>query len=1244
MICPSRLLSVLGASLVLGLGLLASPASAAVPAWQPVGATGPTVLPPRQSEVQRVFVDAEGGTFTLTARHLAAEGLGDMATAEGGVTNLITMNGAFASGQRLEGFGIRLGTNVNLAVGSSLFLSQNVDGAPDKQAYLVGYDAPATTAPLPYDASAAEVQAALEALAPVGAGNVEVSGGPGNHNAEHPYTVSFKGALADTDVGQLEPGSGALTGNATARTATLGGRGVSKLSLMAQNIGGVTSSGPITFRATLPSGITALALPTTAPNSAGADWSCGGSTAGEILCTNSSTVRPGLTAPPINAILTAAPGIEGGTVQIEVSGGGATATATEELPLTVSSTPAEPGFQSFAAGAYDENGAFDTRAGGHPSSASTAVFANTVRSPKGAIVPAGDVKDVTVSLPPGFLGNPIAVPECPESTPTQNCDLDTMVAVVEPMLEKFGIQGVPAGVFNTEAPFGYPAKFRFRVFESADLSVTGSLRSDGDYGIDAASLRTPQVDQLIGVFFTFWGEPASPAHDSVRCKGAVGDFEAIRDETGCEASGAANTALLTSATNCAEQALHPPVTPIVATLWQSPGEIFERTVDIPPVVGCENLEFEAGFGFLPSGSEADSPASFTTTLTVPDEGLTDPGKLITPEIKKSVVTLPEGVSLNPSGADGLGACSEQQIGLKGTGFPMPNPIRFDKQPNRCPDSSKIGTGVLKSALLSDPLHGDLYLAAQGDGNPFGSLFAIYLVIEDPRHGIFIKLPGKVEPDGQSGQITVTFDNLPQLPFTSLDLSLKGGDRSALASPPTCGNYTSRAVNTPWSAPESGPPLVSPSSFEIDRGPNGRPCAGSESQLPLDLGFDAGASKPLAGAHSPFTMRLTRPDGAQTLGAFELTAPEGFSATLRGIPYCSDSAIVAAAANGGGAERTAPSCPAASQIGTTTVGAGAGPRPFYVSGKVYLAGPYKGTQLSLAAIVPAVAGPFDLGTQVVRAALRVNPRTARLTAVTDQLPRILDGVPLRIRDIRVDIDRPDFALNPTDCSVQDVSARVAGVGGAVTNLSSRFQVGGCENLGFKPRLDLRLKGGTRRGAHPELRAVLRPRPGDANIDRAAVTLPRSAFLDQAHIRTICTRVQFAADACPPGAIYGRARAFTPLLDDPLEGPVYLRSSDNELPDLVADLRGQVDVEVVGRIDSVRGGIRNTFDVVPDAPVSKFVLRMQGGRKGLVVNSTDLCRGANRATVRLRAQNNRRYDFRPKVTAIGCRGQARDRRRR
>ncbi|HXS47149.1 MAG TPA: hypothetical protein VN756_06770, partial [Solirubrobacterales bacterium] len=381
---------------------------------------------------------------------------------------------------------------------------------------------------------------------------------------------------------------------------------------------------------------------------------------------------------------------------------------------------------------------------------------------------------------------------------------------------------------------------------------------------------------------------------------------------------------------------------------------------------------------------------------------------------------------------------------------------------------------------------------------------------------------------------------------------------------------------------------------------------------------------------------------QDMTKFSATLPPGVLGKLAGLSKCSDAAVDAARAKTGKQELASPSCPANSEIGRSVAGAGVGSILTYVSGKIYLGGPYNGDPLSVIAINPIVAGPFDVGTVVVREALTLNPETAEVEvdgAASDPIPHILQGVPTKVRDIRVYVDRDKFILNPTNCNESSAKATLFGgyldvfsaADDVPVGLSTRYQAANCLNLGFKPKLSLKLNGGTRRGGHPALKAVLNARPGDANIGKAVVTLPSSAFLDQAHIRTICTRVQFKAKACPAGSIYGYARATTPLLDEPIEGPVYLRSSNHKLPDLVAALHGLVDVNVVGRIDSFKGGIRSSFETVPDAPVTKFVLSMQGGKKGLVVNSRNLCAGKNKATAQFTGQNGVPYNFKPVAQA-------------
>jgi hypothetical protein len=528
----------------------------------------------------------------------------------------------------------------------------------------------------------------------------------------------------------------------------------------------------------------------------------------------------------------------------------------------------------------------------------------------------------------------------------------------------------------------------------------------------------------------------------------------------------------------------------------------------------------------------------------------------------------------------------------------------------------------------------VYIAKPFD-NPFGSLLAIYLAFHDPESGVVVKLAGKVTPDLSTGQLVTTFANNPQLPFEDFKLHFKGGAHGALRTPAHCGTYQTMSSLTPWSAPDSGPPATPSDSWAIEQSPGGGNCPASEGERPNTPSLDAGTVSPIAGAYSPLVVNLRRNDGSQQFSSVKLTPPPGLVGKLAGIPYCPDSALAAAAAKSGREEEASPSCPAASYVGSVTAAAGAGPAPYYAPGKAYLTGPYKGAPLSLAIVTPATAGPFDLGTIVVRSALYVDSKTAQITAVSDPIPTALQGIQLDVRSIQVKLDRPEFSLNPTSCDPMSFGGQETSTLSQVASLQSRFQVGECGQLAFKPKMTLGLRGGTGRNAHPALTATLEPGAGNANISSISVALPHSEFLDQSHIGTICTRLQFAADECPAASVYGEATVTTPLLDYPLTGNVYLRSSDNVLPDLVPDLRGPanqpIKLEAAGRTDSIHGGIRNTFEFVPDAPFTKLVVKLKGGKKGLLVNSVNLCDNPHKATVKFGAHNGATLTARPVLQA-------------
>jgi hypothetical protein len=841
--------------------------------------------------------------------------------------------------------------------------------------------------------------------------------------------------------------------------------------------------------------------------------------------------------------------------------------------------------------------------------------------------PYARTKNVTIELPPGFTGNPNAVPACTNeefvafTTNTgPGCPQDTQVGVAKIGIYNLQVR-LTVPIFNMVASGNSVARLGYYTASTTNV-INVRLRPDDDYAVSATLEGLTPNEQLVFSDSEIWAVPADPSHDTMRLTPRE-SYPLGLTSSPPRPSDLDPVAFFTGPTNCTDD----PEIGVTIESYQLPGVTSGLLAPLGKTTGCDLVPFDPGISLEPTTNRADSPSGMDVRLSVDQTELLVPDGVAPAHIKKTIVTLPEGMSLNPAAASGLDRCSTEKIGLVSK-----SPIRFNSSDPRCPNGSKVGTATVTTPVLDGPIEGSLYVADQAD-NPFDTLLSGYLVAQG--RGVLIKLAGRFDVT-PSGRITATFDNAPQQPFSEFELHFKGGDRGVLITPSTCGTYEITSQFVPWSADDPNSPgpdevITRVSKFTIDSGPNGSPCPSGQ----FDPALQAGSVSPFAGQFSSFVLRVTRSDGTQRIAGLSAFLPAGLTAKLAGVPYCPEAAIQAAAARSGlgqgGLELTNPSCPSSSEVAQILAGAGAGPMPFYVNtGRAFLAGPYRGAPLSMVAVFPAVAGPFDLGTVVERVALHVDPESARVAAISDPIPTILHGIPLDLRDIRVVVNRPEFALNPTNCEEKRVIATLVSEQERTASPADRFQVGGCGALDFKPKLRIRLFGKTNRGAHPRLRAVLTARPGDANIGRAVVAMPRSEFLDQDHIRTVCTRVQFAADQCPKGSVYGRARAMTPLLDQPLEGPVYLRSSSDRLPNLVAALDGQIDVDVVGRIDSVRkGGIRTTFASVPDAPVSKFVLTMQGGRRGLLVNSRNLCGAPAFATATFIAQNGRRAALAPRV---------------
>jgi hypothetical protein len=950
--------------------------------------------------------------------------------------------------------------------------------------------------------------------------------------------------------------------------------------------------------------------------------------------------------------------------QVTVSGGGAPA-AQIARPLTIGASPEEAtpyGAESYSMPPEEEGGSPTTQAGSHPFQLTTQLTINqapaTGTGNNYHAEPAALAKDVKFHWPAGLLGNPSPLPRCTlaqfltqPSSEENECPASTAVGVSSVTLEEhsflaFNTLVVP--IFNLEPSFGEPARFGFLVSQAGvPVTIDPALRdgNGGDYGIDVNVTNISQTASFISTTAVVWGVPGDPRHNSARSWGCLSEARQIVNGTPpCKPAEEAHpSAFLTMPTSCSGSPL---ATSLETAPWVDPKGLVAAAPDpaMPTLDGCNQLPFDPHVVAEPTTSAATTGSGFEFDLNFNDEGLlnsADQAKAQS-QMKKAVVTLPAGFTANPSLAEGLKACSlaeyEAASVIEGSG---------------CNQESKIGEVEIQSPLIAGKkVPGGLFVAKQHE-NPYGNLLTIYLIARNPELGVFVKQALEVSPDKTTGQLVTEVDNVPQLPFSRFHLAFRSGQRSPLITPPACGTYTVEADLYPYSNPLV--PVHQESSFQITQGPEGQGCP-SGGVPPFHPGLEAGTQNNAAGTYSPFYIHMTRKDSEQEITHFSIKLPPGVTGNLAGVPECSDQAIAAAKARehegGGQEELDSPSCPGASEVGHTLVGSGVGNVLAYAPGKMYLAGPYHGSNLSVVSITAAKVGPFDLGTVVVRFALRINPETAEVfvdSQGSDPIPHIVDGIPVHLRDIRGYVDRPNFALNPTSCAKTSTASTVLGAGlnfvsesdDQPVTVTSPFQAADCAALGFKPKLALSLKGATKRGGTPALKAVLTyPKGGRyANVRTAQVTLPHSEFLEQGHIGTVCTRVQFKegvvpGEKCPAASVYGRARAVTPILSEPLEGPVYLRSSSHNLPDLVAALHNkQVDIALDGRIDSVKGRIRNTFEGVPDAPVSEFVLEMEGGKKGLLVNSTNICARKHHAIADLTGQNGKVYNTGP-VLAAKC----------
>lgn len=888
--------------------------------------------------------------------------------------------------------------------------------------------------------------------------------------------------------------------------------------------------------------------------------------------------------------------------------------------------PGEAGFK--VAVAADAGGDPATLAGSHPYSLVTELNFN-----RAGQFSDGDLKDLTYDLPPGLIENPTAVPRCgtaqfatprtspyEESQSGESCSGLAQIGIVTVESSHAGGETRSFGLFNLAPPPGSPSRFGFSAY-GEPVTIAPRVREAGrEYGLTLELENFSQLLDVSGIRLEIWGNPFSSEHDGERGN-CLNEADPSSPHGLCTVAELnpphPAQAYLTLPSSCeAPLDFH-----VSLDSWQAPATRVERSwTSAGALTQCDKLTFNPVPRGTLSTERASSPSGYDFTLDGTSAPLLNPLARASSQAKKAVVTLPEGMTVNPSVASGLGTCSEAQFAAE----------TIDSAPGAgCPNDSKVGELTIESPLIEGQIEGSMFFATPRT-NRFGTLIALYMVAKAPERGILVKVAGRVDSDPATGRLTTTFDDLPQLPYSHFDVHFREGQRSPLATPSACGEYATEVETSPWLDPSLV--LHQSSPFTIAAGVGGGPCPAA--LAPFAPAASGGTANANASSYSPFFLHLTRSDDEQEITSYSATLPPGLLGKIAGVPFCGEAEIDAAKRQTGAESAVAPACPAASLIGHTYTGYGVGQTLSYAPGTLYLAGPYHGQPLSVVAIDSAKVGPFDLGTVVIRSAIRVDRQSARVaidSAGSDPIPHILEGFPLRLRDIGIAIDRPHFMVNPTDCDPFSLSSTLTGSGASFgdpaddssATSSVPFQVSNCSALDFAPRFALQLKGSHRRGRYPALRATVTPREGDANIGNATVTLPPKLFLAQEHLESVCTQRQFDAHSCPANSVYGQATAVTPLMDEPLSGPVYLRSNGSQrtLPDLVAAISGRgIEIELLGKIDSYKGGLRARFDELPDAPLTRFTMALRGGDHSLIVNATDLCAHPQVATAKFGGQDN------------------------
>ncbi|HEX6780977.1 MAG TPA: DUF2600 family protein [Solirubrobacterales bacterium] len=823
----------------------------------------------------------------------------------------------------------------------------------------------------------------------------------------------------------------------------------------------------------------------------------------------------------------------------------------------------------------------------------------------------GDLRTATVELPTGFVGSPEAVPACPQAEflageMTPACSPASQIGTIgfEGQLQTIATSAsMPLYNLVPTEP-GVPAELGFRLAAFTQLLPVGIRSDDGGLTVSVRDVSSNLEPRALSI--EIWGVPAAADHDPERGRFCLGVGGPPSCQGGEEAAGAPPRPFLANPTRCG-----PAVAEVRADSWEAPQVWSSADAEAGPIGDCGAVGFEPAIAASATSRAAESPSGFSASLEMPTHW-SDPDGRASSALREARIALPEGFSLNPSFAAELEACVLT-----------------------CPEASIVGTVEAETPILDEALRGNLYLTEPFEG-PTGTRIAFKAVAEAPAAGIRVELPIRLDLDPRSGRPTAVIEDAPQLPIERLEVSLGASGSGPLVTPAACGDIGVGVELTPWSAPGDRRRLED--RVTVDRGVAGQPCPSIGSR-PFHPQLSAASIEPRAGAYSAFRLHVAREDGEAPLGAISFRLPPGLSAGLAGVAVCPEAALVGARARSAATERADPSCPQGSLLGRTLIEAGVGGRPARIPGQAYLAGPAAGSSLSVALVTPALLGPFDLGTVVVREPLRLDPRSGALVvgSADARLPAVIDGIPLRVRGVAIDLDRPEFLRNPTSCRAQATRAVVEGIGpeGEIRSatLSRRYRVEACRRLRFAPTLQLRFLGTTARNGHPGLRVAFFSHPDEANLASASISMPPDLLIDPGRIGAPCGPRALASRTCPARSVVGRALAVSPLLGEPLHGQLYLRRNPQaRLPGLVVDLQNRkVRLQIGAKLQMGPSGVSVVTEAAPDLPISKLVLVVAGGRRGLLVHSAGFCTGFRRLGVRMVGHNGKARSLRARLPA-------------